>query len=171
MSARSSSSKSPTIGLTPLALAQPAKLPASRLVTRQLPSPCAKAIGIVPQSPPRRISAMSERPSPSKSPTSGSTPLILAQAAKRPVLWLVMRQLPSPRAKAIGIVPQSPLRRISATSERPSPSKSPTSGLTPARSRPGGEAAGASVGDAPVAFTACEGDRHRDPVPRSGESA
>ena len=43
---------------------------------------------------------------------------------------LVMRQLPSPLAKAIGIDAQPAPCRISATSVRPSPLKSPVKGCT-----------------------------------------
>src|SRR5436190_12449653 len=103
----------------------------SLLVMRQLPSPLAKATGIVFQPGSFRTNATSVCPSPLKSPVSTCTPLVAAQPAKSPMSLLVTRQLPSPMAKATGIVVQPGYVGTNATSVRPSPLKSPVTTSVP----------------------------------------
>ncbi len=98
----------------------------------QVPSPLAKAIGMLAQPGVWRTSAMSVRPLPLKSPVTTRTPGALAQpvmkSAHRP---LVMFQVPSPLANAIGMLAQPGVCRTSAMSVRPLPLKSPVTTRTP----------------------------------------
>src|SRR6202020_481780 len=121
--------KSPVTISTPGVLAQPGKSPAGSLVTVQVPSPLSKATGIVSH-PDTPVRATPVRPFPAKSPVTTLTPGVVAQAGKLPAGSLVTVQVPSPLAKATGIVAQ-PAAPVSATSVRPFPAKSPVTTLTP----------------------------------------
>src|SRR3954468_7193574 len=108
-----------------------------RLVTRNVPSPFENATGSVFHDTPFAeplVSATSPRPSPLKSPATGSAPGWVAQVPKSAVLRLVTRNGPSPFENAPGRVFQAtPFDEppVSAMSVRPSPSKSPVIGLAP----------------------------------------
>src|SRR4051812_17133481 len=130
MSAKPSLLKSPATGCAPPACAHDGKFATDDVVTLNVPLPFENAIGMVPQpSPP--TSAMSVRPSLLKSPDTGLAPLVCAHDGKFGTAWLdTSPNLPFPVANAIGIVPQ-PGPPTRATSLKPSPLKSPSTGCTP----------------------------------------
>src|SRR6478752_4369033 len=130
MSSRRSPLKSPTMALAPGKLAQVVKLSMVLFTNVNVPLPLESAIGTRPQSAP--VSAMSSRPSPSKSPATGTTLAVAAKPGKLATPDEVTVKRPSPFENATGIVPQLG-EPVSATSCRPSPSKSPATGFTPGR--------------------------------------
>ena len=96
-------------------------------MTTKLPPPLEKATGIEPQPLPPTM-AMSSRPSPLKSPATAAVAPV-AQTGKSARYSFFRVNLPSPFEWAIGMDAQ-PLPPTSAMSSRPSPSKSPVTGLT-----------------------------------------
>ena len=88
-------------------------------------------MGSVVQPEVRRSNARSVLPSPSKSPSITFTPLVAAQPVILPAGLFSMRNVPSPFENAMGSVVQPEVRRSSARSVLPSPSKSSDNTSTP----------------------------------------
>jgi hypothetical protein len=125
MSARPSRLKSPN-SFTTLAWAErDAKVVSPTSPQARLPRPIDQAIRIVVQ-PETPVRAMSDRPSPSKSPTRRVTPLVADQPGKELMPMLRGSNVWLPFAYAMGTDPHE-LGPVSAMSVRPSPSKSPAS--------------------------------------------
>src|SRR6185503_4742410 len=95
--------------------------------TLKVPLPLEKATGMLPQ-PEAPVKATSLWASPLKSPTSGFAFKVAAQTAKLTIGAFVTLKVPLPLENATGMLPQ-PEGPVNATSVRPSPLKSPASGL------------------------------------------
>src|SRR5215472_12590235 len=155
MSVRPLPLKSPGTSRTPGVLdheSPPMNDGAGALVMFQVPSPLANAIGMVDHPGVCRTRAMSVRPLPLKSPGTSRTPGVLDHES--PPMndgagALVMFQVPSPLANAIGMVDHPGVCRTRAMSVRPLPLKSPGTSRTPGvldhESPPMNDGAGALV--------------------------
>ena len=167
MSTQMSPLKSPVTALAPTVAAQVGKFVTALLVTWKLPLPFEKAIGM-PLQPDTPVSAMSSRPSPSKSPTTACAAAPTASPGKLVTVRLVTVKVPSPFENAIGIDvhPDGPGDRDVVA---PVAVEVAAHHLRARRRRPAGERRERAVGDGERAVAVRERNRDGRPCGRSGE--